>query len=234
MKFYRIPISVCLLLLSASVFPQVNKPLDSVEVNNTVFEKVEKEASYPGGDLAWKHYLTKNLNPMVPVENSAPLGVYTVYIQFIVDREGNITEIKPLTNLGYGMEQEVMRIIKKSGQWEPATQNGRLVKAYRKQPATFVLEDNDIQFTSKVKYVFFSGIDNELTIQVDKVKNKDLRVSISKGKITPTTDGNFIVRVTDPGERVIIRVYNARKGDKEIADASFEVKSLNEMKAGLK
>ncbi|MFI5133816.1 MAG: hypothetical protein ACHQEB_05740 [Chitinophagales bacterium] len=87
---------------------------------------------------------------------------------------------------------------------------------------------------SKVQYVFFSGVDNELTIQAEKVKNKDLRVFISKGKITPTTDGNFIVRVNDPGERVVIRIYNAKKGDKEIGAVSFEVKPLNEMKGGLK
>ena len=42
-----------------------------------------------------------------------------------------------MTNHGYGMEEEAMRVIKKGPKWTPAVQNGRSVKAYRKQPITF-------------------------------------------------------------------------------------------------
>ncbi|MBC7873898.1 MAG: energy transducer TonB, partial [Ferruginibacter sp.] len=38
---------------------------------------------------------------------------------------------------GYGMEEEAIKVIKKGPKWEPAVQNGRQVKAYRKQPITF-------------------------------------------------------------------------------------------------
>ena len=68
-----------------------------------------------------------------------PAGSYTVIIQFVVDKEGNISEIKPLTNRGYGMEKEVIRILEKSPKWTPAYQDNRPVKAYRKQPVTFVV-----------------------------------------------------------------------------------------------
>ena len=42
---------------------------------------------------------------------------------------GNLSDIKPLTNFGYGMEQEAIRVIKKSGKWIPAIQNGSEVTA---------------------------------------------------------------------------------------------------------
>ncbi|MEQ1678624.1 MAG: energy transducer TonB, partial [Chitinophagaceae bacterium] len=45
-----------------------------------------------------------------------------------------------LTNHGYGMEEEAMRVIKKGPKWTPAVQNGRQVKAYRKQPITFQVQ----------------------------------------------------------------------------------------------
>ncbi|MCX8019507.1 MAG: energy transducer TonB [Chitinophagaceae bacterium] len=116
------------------------KKVQPEDDENKVFDKVEIEASFPGGDAKWRRYLETNLNADVPVENGAPEGTYTVVIQFIVDKEGNISDVKPLTNHGYGMEEEAMRVIKKGPKWNPAIQNGRQVKAYRKQPITFKVE----------------------------------------------------------------------------------------------
>jgi protein TonB len=79
------------------------------------------------------------LNPDVAVRNHAPEGTYMVTVQFVVDKEGHITDIKPLTKFGFGMEEEVIRILKKSPQWVPAIQFGRNVKAYRRQPVTFMV-----------------------------------------------------------------------------------------------
>ena len=62
-------------------------------------------------------------------------------VQFVVDKYGNISEIKALTNHGYGMEKEVIRVIKLGPKWNPAIQDGRQVKAYRKQPVTFVITE---------------------------------------------------------------------------------------------
>jgi protein TonB len=107
---------------------------------NKVFEKVEIEAAFPGGEGAWRKYLERNLNANTPVDNGAPEGSYTVWVQFIVDKEGNISDVKPLTSHGYGMEDEAAKIIKKGPKWTPAQQNGRQVKAYRKQPITFVVQ----------------------------------------------------------------------------------------------
>lgn len=107
------------------------------EDENKIFDKVEIEASYPGGDGKWRQYLTNNLNANVPVENQAPEGTYTTVVQFVVDKEGNISDVRALTNHGYGMEQEAVRVIQKGPKWIPAQQNGRYVKAYRKQPITF-------------------------------------------------------------------------------------------------
>lgn len=107
------------------------------EDENQIFEKVEIEASFKGGESAWKKYLERNLNPNAPVDNGAPEGTYTVYVQFVVSKDGSISDVKPLTTHGYGMEQEAVRVIKKGPAWVPAVQNGRSVNAYRKQPITF-------------------------------------------------------------------------------------------------
>jgi len=110
------------------------------EDENKIFEKVEIEASFKGGESAWKKYLERNLNPNTPVDNGAPEGTYTVYVQFVVSKDGSISDVKALTNHGYGMEAEAIRVIKKGPAWVPAVQNGRQVNAYRKQPITFQVQ----------------------------------------------------------------------------------------------
>ncbi len=107
------------------------------EDENKIFEKVEIEASFTGGEGAWKKFLERNLNPNAPVDNGAPEATYTVYVQFVVSKDGSISDVKALTNHGYGMEAEAIRVIKKGPRWVPAVQNGRQVNAYRKQPITF-------------------------------------------------------------------------------------------------
>jgi protein TonB len=108
---------------------------------NKIFEKVEIEAQFPGGDAGWKRYLERSLSSFNPADNGAPAGTYTTYVQFVVDKDGNISDVKALTNYGYGMEDEAIKVIKKGPAWTPAIQNGRKVKAYRKQPITFVVQD---------------------------------------------------------------------------------------------
>jgi len=108
---------------------------------NQIFEKVEIEASFKGGESAWKRFLERNLNPNTPVDNGAPIGTYTVYVQFVVSKDGSISDVRALTSHGYGMEQEAVRVIKKGPAWVPAVQNGRQVNAYRKQPITFQVTD---------------------------------------------------------------------------------------------
>ncbi len=95
---------------------------------------VQIEAKFEGD---WVRFLERNLNSTTPVDNGAPEGDYPVMIQFVVDVDGSISNIKPLTSHGYGMEEEAIRVIKKAPKWTPAFNNGIYVKAYRKQKITF-------------------------------------------------------------------------------------------------
>lgn len=110
-----------------------------VKEPDTPFERVEVEAKFTGN---WEKFLLRYLNGNVPVDNGASPGRYTVMIQFVVDVDGSVSDIRPLSSLGFGMEEEAIRVLKKATNWVPASQNGRHVKAYRRQPITFqVTED---------------------------------------------------------------------------------------------
>lgn len=114
-----------------------DKPKDKDE---GVVGDVQIEAKYQGD---WKKFLERNLRAEVPVDNGAPAGRYTIIIQFIVDIDGTVSNITPLTHLGYGMEEEAIRVLKKADKWEPAFQKGIHVKAYRRQPITFEVLTED-------------------------------------------------------------------------------------------
>jgi Gram-negative bacterial TonB protein C-terminal/GldM third domain len=227
---FRLLVSILFIGMPFVVSAQNENQKDTLIVfsNNStkigIFEKVDIAASFSGGDLEWRRFLERNLRGDVAAENGAPSGIYTVVMQFVVDKDGNISDIKPLTQFGYGMEEEVVRILKKSPKWSPAMQNGKPVKAYRKQPITFMIETDGFQIISDEPYVLYSGITNHINITAYKVKPDDLEVTISLGTIIPGAGGNYTVRVSKPG-RVIIQLFN--KKHKEIGEASFEVKEKN-------
>ena len=107
-----------------------------------IFEKVEVEASYPGGLPAWKKFLERNLNANAPIKEVPRKTKYfeqTAICQFIVCKDGSICDVKVINKVLPSIKKEVERVIKLSGNWNPAQQDGKKVKAYRKQPVTFVI-----------------------------------------------------------------------------------------------
>ncbi len=100
------------------------------------FVRVEVDASFPGGPGAWLRFLNRNLRFPDDAMNIGVSG--TVKVQFIVDRDGNVSDVQAISGPEQGgLREEAIRVIKKSGKWTPALQNGRYVKAYRWQPVTF-------------------------------------------------------------------------------------------------
>ncbi len=114
----------------------VEAPKDNTDYDKT-FTKVEIESDYPGGTAAWLRYLKKNLHYPEEAENNEMQG--QVVVQFIVDKEGNVSDVEAISGPNE-LRDEAVRVIKKSGKWDPAVQNGRKVKSYKNQPINFRLE----------------------------------------------------------------------------------------------
>lgn len=103
------------------------------------FTKVEIDASFPGGPAAWLRFLNQNLR--FPDEAIAQGLDGTVVVRFVVDKDGKVSDIEVVSGPETGgIREEVVRVLRKSGKWIPAVQNGRYVKAYKMQPVTFHIE----------------------------------------------------------------------------------------------
>jgi periplasmic protein TonB len=115
----------------------VEAPKKEEEDWDKTFTKVEIESDYPGGAAAWQRYLNKNLHYPQEAIDQEIQG--TIVVQFIVDKEGNVSDVEAISGPNE-LRDEAVRVIKKSGKWTPAVQNGRQVKSYKKQPIVFKLE----------------------------------------------------------------------------------------------
>ena len=117
---------------------EVVAPKQETEDYDKVFTKVENPATFPGGPDGWRRYLERNLQYPESAQENGTQGV--VRVQFIIDKEGNISEVQALNNPGDGLAEEAMRIIKKGPKWVPAEQNGRKVIYRHIQAITFQLQ----------------------------------------------------------------------------------------------
>jgi protein TonB len=109
-----------------------------------VFTKVEKEAKFPGGLGAWKNFLERNLNAQVAADDGAPAGNYTVKVQFIVDKNGAVSDVKAIEvpKACPSCGPEAVKVIKRGPKWDPAVQNGRNVIYQAIQNVTFQVSED--------------------------------------------------------------------------------------------
>ena len=98
----------------------------------------EKEATFKGGETRWINYLSGKLSSVQLPKAYYEGRLYgTIYITFIVDPEGKVTDVKALNSIDPDIDRIALNIIKQSPRWEPAVQYNRGVYAYRRQPLTF-------------------------------------------------------------------------------------------------
>ena len=98
-------------------------------------------ALFTGGQEAWRKFLRENLKVNTPVDSGAKAGIYKVILKFIVNTDGTLSDVTCETDPGFGTGAEAIRCIKTTPKWQPAVQNGKKVKAYMKQPITFLVEE---------------------------------------------------------------------------------------------
>jgi protein TonB len=116
----------------------VEGPKQIEDGSDRIFTKVEIESQYPGGVSAWLRYLNKNFRYPEDGINNEVQG--TILVQFIVDKIGNVSDVEAVSGPeAGGLRDEAIRVIRKSGQWLPAIQNGAKVKSYKRQPVVFMM-----------------------------------------------------------------------------------------------
>lgn len=116
-----------------TVEPVGNGPAAVVEEDNTVYNTagIEVKPDFPGGMEKFYAFVGKNYQ--TPEEEGLK---GKVYVTFVVEKDGSLTDIKVIRDIGYGTGKEAIRVLNKCPRWTPGEQNGKKVRVLYSLPIT--------------------------------------------------------------------------------------------------
>ncbi len=103
-----------------------------------VFFIVEEMPEFPGGEAALRAYIAKSINyPVIAQEN----GIQgKVYVTFVVDKDGGISDAKIARGVDPSLDKEALRVVNALPKWKPGKQRGKPVRVSYTVPISFVLQ----------------------------------------------------------------------------------------------
>lgn len=99
--------------------------------------RVDKMASFPGGDEALSHFISSNLQYPTIAEENYVSGL--VIVSFVIERDGSISEITVIKSADPSLDEEAVRLVKIMPLWNPAMDKGKAVRSRRSVPFNFRL-----------------------------------------------------------------------------------------------
>ncbi|MDP5120703.1 MAG: TonB family protein [Spirosomaceae bacterium] len=157
---------------------------DADLVGEEVFTTVEQNPEFPGGATEMYKYIGERIKYPKLAQQMKVEG--KVFLRFVVQKNGEIGDIKILKGIGYGCDEEAVRVISQMPKWTPGKQNGKPVNVYFTMPIKFALEgksDNEASefprgiSDSKVDFlnpkVNLSNSESRYNVKVRGVENKD-------------------------------------------------------------
>lgn len=120
------------------VAPVIQQAKEEEKVEEEVFYIVEEMPEFPGGDVALRKYIAANLKyPVIAQEN----GVQgKVYVSFVVDADGGISNAKVARSVDPSLDKEALRVVNSLPKWKPGKQRGKPVRVSFTVPINFVLQ----------------------------------------------------------------------------------------------
>ncbi|QMW00914.1 energy transducer TonB [Spirosoma foliorum] len=122
----------------ATVATVQEKAVEVESKTEAPFVTVEQQPEYPGGMSALINFLGKNLNYPRQAASAGVSG--RVFVSFIVNTDGSLTDIQILKGIGFGCDEEALRVMNKMPHWKPGKQSGRAVRVKYNLPIAFTLE----------------------------------------------------------------------------------------------
>lgn len=105
------------------------------EEENKVFDIVEQQPLFPGGPAALMKYLSENTKYPVVAQENGVQGRVTV--QFVVEKDGSISDVHVLRGVDPSLDKEAVRVVKSMPRWTPGKQNGITVRVNYRVPVLF-------------------------------------------------------------------------------------------------
>ncbi|MEO7989625.1 MAG: energy transducer TonB [Chryseolinea sp.] len=131
----KVSIFLLIVITSCILQPAEAQVNDSVGADSVVYTVVEQQAQYPGGLNGLVEFLEKNIN--YP-ERPRKLGISgTVFVSFIVNKDGSLSDIGIVKGVHVDLDKEAMRVLSISPNWIPGVQTGEIVRSRFVLPIKF-------------------------------------------------------------------------------------------------
>ncbi|MFD2248578.1 energy transducer TonB [Pontibacter ruber] len=114
------------------------KDAETAAAPATVYNFVADMPQYEGGEKGLAKYLSKNLRYPADAMRAGVEGI--VVVSFVVNSNGEVTEAAVVKSLGYGTDEEAIRVIQKMPRWTPGKQNGKPVAVRFTMPIRFSMQ----------------------------------------------------------------------------------------------
>ena len=107
-------------------------------VEQEIFQIVEEMPAFPGGEAKLMEYVLKNVKYPQIARESGIKG--RVFVSFVVEPDGSVSNVKVLRGIGGGCDEEAMRVVKSMPKWKPGKQRGKAVRVSYMLPVNFQLQ----------------------------------------------------------------------------------------------
>lgn len=104
-----------------------------------IFVNVEVNPTFPGGLKAFMEYISRNYR--FPEEAKVRGIKGKLFLSFIVEKDGSLTDIAVVKDLGFGTGQEAVRLLQQAPKWKPGIQNGRPVRVRYQLPIALQIRE---------------------------------------------------------------------------------------------
>ena len=111
----------------------------SIVVDGPIFTVVEQQPEFPGGWAGLSQYLAQSIKYPAAAQRADVSG--RVFLSFVVTKNGEITDVNLLKGIGFGADEEAIRVTAQMPRWIPGKQNGRAVNVKYNLPINFTLEN---------------------------------------------------------------------------------------------
>ena len=113
-------------------------PVQEESDEGEIFEVVEQNPTFPGGDKALMAYLTKNLKYPASAQENNIQG--RVMVSFVVNKDGSVVDPKVIRSVDPSLDKEAIRVVSQMPKWVPGKQRGKTVRVKYTLPVTFRLQ----------------------------------------------------------------------------------------------
>ena len=114
-------------------------PMEDEEIGEEeIFQVVENQPEFPGGMSELYVFLQKNVKYPPIAKESGIQG--RVFVNFVVEKNGSISNVKVLRGIGGGCDEEAIRVVKSMPKWKPGKQRGKPVRVSFNLPIKFTLQ----------------------------------------------------------------------------------------------